>query len=319
MKITVYDAKGERQAQPAELPDLLQQKGDTLWIDMSGPTADDVQVMEQIFHFHPLAIEDTRNHRQRSKMEEFPDHLFMILNPVGITGVSLEFRELDVFVGGNYLVTVHQADELALDDACQRIENRSTNIPMSSSYLLYVIVDTIVDEYFPTLDTIGERLERLEDLILARPHTDALRRISQLKRMLIEMWRVVWPQRHVINTLTRRDLTMIDHDALEYHLRDVSDHLLWAADIVQTFRDTLTGVMDLYMSATSNRLSRVINRLSVITVIVGMLTVISAFYGMNFTQTWPSYNSPWGFAFAVGLMASVTGIALLVFRRLGWY
>jgi magnesium transporter len=319
MQITIFDGDGSRQAQPADLPALLDRGEGTLWVDMTGPTDEDLRVMREVFRFHPLAIEDTHNEKQRPKVEEYAGHLFLILNAGSSGEDDLEFRELDAFVGPHYLVTVHPATEPTIDRVRERLEHRSTTLPMSASYLLYVLVDTVVDDYFPILDAIDGQLEALEDAILTAPRPEALRLLFELKRTLADIWRVVWSQRDVLATLTRRDLPLIDRDTLQYHLRDVSDHLFWLADMVNTFRDTLTGLMDLYMSATSNRLNQVVNRLTVFAVVIGLLTVLSGFYGMNFAQTWPPFSSPWGVPFVVGTMLFVTGVVLLVLRRMGWY
>jgi magnesium transporter len=137
--------------------------------------------------------------------------------------------------------------------------------------------------------------------------------------MLVDMWRVVWPQREIFNRLTHHHLPFIDQEALQYYLRDVSDHLLWITDMVNTFRDTITGIMDLYMSAVSNRLNQVVNRLTVFALVIGVLTVIGGFYGMNFAQTWPPFADPWGVPFVVGMMVVITGVLLALFRWMGWY
>jgi magnesium transporter len=194
-----------------------------------------------------------------------------------------------------------------------------TTLAMSASYLLYVVLDTAVDSYFPVIDAIGEWLGDVEDVILKNPRPEALHTLFRLKQMLADCWRVVWAQHEAMNVLTRHELPLIDHDTLAYHLRDVSDHLLRVADAVNIFRDTLTGAFDLYMSAVSNRLNRVVNRLTAFAVVAGLLTVISAFYGMNFTQMWPPFSSPWGVPFVVGLMLAVTGLVLVVLGRLGWF
>jgi magnesium transporter len=319
MHITVFDAEGSREAQPADLPALLTAKDVTLWVDMTGPEPDDLRVMREVFQFHPLAIEDTTNQWQRPKIEEYPNHLFLILDPVATTGDKVDFRELDVFVGTNYLVTVHALAEPVVESARTRVIPPQTTLAMSASYLLYVVLDTTVDSYFPVIDTIGEWLGDVEGVILENPRPEALHTLFRLKQMLADCWRVVWAQHEAMNVVSRRELPLIDHDTLAYHLRDASDHLLRVADAVNIFRDTLTGVMDLYMSAVSNRLTRVVTRLTAFAVVIGLLTVISAFYGMNYTQSWPSFSSPWGVPFVVGLMLAVTGLVLVVLGRLGWF
>jgi magnesium transporter len=287
---------------------------------MTGPTEEDVQAMRDIFHFHPLAIDDTRNQMQRPKVEEYEDHLFVILNPVSSnSGEQVSFRELDVFVGKNYVVTVHRSSEPVIDEVRKRVGNPIEVANVSAGYLLYVLVDIVVNSYFPILDGVGENIDELESVILAKPSRQALSNLFQLRKTLLELRRVVGPQRDMFNVLTRRDLPFVDQRLLQYYLRDVYDHLLRITDMVDTYRDALTSTVDLYMSAVSNRLNQIVNRLTVITIIIGMLGAVGGFYGMNFEHTWPPFSGSWSVLFALGLMAFMTGLFLLVFRKAGWY
>jgi magnesium transporter len=317
--ITIYDAERSGNLAVGDLPAHLSSKTETIWVDMTGPTDDDVHTMRDVLHFHPLAIEDTRNFRQRPKVEEYADYLFLILNPVALEHNLPVFRELDVFVGHNYIVTVHSGEEPLIAEVERRISRGSTSLPMSPGYVMYLLVDSTVDGYFPVLDLMEEEIERLGDDILLHPEQAMLNHLFELKTSLVDMWRVVWPQREILNNLRDHSRSIIHHDLLLPYLRDASDHLMWIADMVSTFRDTLTSIMDLYMSAVSNRLNQVVNRLTIITVIIGALTVIGGFYGMNFAHTWPPFSGALGVPFVLALMASVIGGLLYVFRRLGWY
>jgi magnesium transporter len=288
-----------------------------IWADITGPADEDVQIMRDVFHFHPLAIEDTRNARQRPKVEEYADYLFLILNPINQQDPL--FCELDVFVGSNYVVTVHAAAEPVIAEVQRRLSRGSTPLTVSPSYLMYLFIDAVVDSYFPILDHMEEEIEDLGDQILTNPSQDMLNRLFDLKKTLVDMWRVVWPQREIMNNLRDHNLALIHQDQLMPYLRDISDHLMWIADMISTFRDTLTSIMDLYMSAVSNRLNTVVNRLTVFTVIIGLLTVFSGFYGMNFEHTWPPFSSVLGLPFVILLMIAVTAGLLVIFRRLKWY
>lgn len=308
---TVWTAEGPRPAAPDELPARLA-GADTLWIDITGPSDDDTRVMHDVLHLHPLAIEDTRNQEQRPKVEEYADHLFVILNPASLDGHHRpRFRELDLFVGRNYVVTVHPGDEPVLEHARKRLAGG----PVDPGYLLYVLVDIVVDGYFPLLETLSDEIDRLEEHLLKDPRRATLGRLFRMKRTLLDLRKVVGPQRDMFNTLTRRDLAFIDHDRLQYYLRDVYDHLLRITDMVDTLRDFLTSAVDLYMSAVSNRLNQVVNRLTVLTVVIGTMAVITGFYGMNFEVTWPPFKTPWGVPFTLGLMGAVLVVLLLVLRR----
>lgn len=319
MTITVFNQKEKHGAKISDLPNLLTSTtaGTTIWVDLVGPGDEELDLLHKVFHFHPLAIEDTRNQWQRPKVEEYSDYLFVILDPVVWEGGKLSFRELDVFVGTNYVVTVHQANEPVCSSVIERLER--TSMPISASYILYVLMDIIVDGYFPVLDEIEDRIDWLGDAVLTQPSPALLSQLFDLKTSLVRLWRVVWPQREIPNRLAHHDLPFLDQESVEHYLRDVADHLMWIADMVSTFRDTLTGVMDLYMSATSNRLNRVVNRLTVITVIIGVLTVIGGFYGMNFEHTWPPFSSDLGVPFVIFLMVSVVVGLLALFKKLNWY
>ncbi len=319
MTITLYDAQTTETLTAADLPARLAAQTGTIWVDLTGPTDDDVQLMQSVFHFHPLAIEDTRNFRQRPKVEAYANYLFIILNPVVLAERVPVFRELDVFVGPNYIVTVHPGDEPVIAEVRSRITRAIGVQAITPSYLLYVLLDAVVDGYFPVLDMLEEEIEQLGDDILTDPKRSSLNRLFELKTALVDMWRVVWPQREILNQLMDRSLGIIEQDPLRHYLRDVYDHLMWIADMVSTFRDTLTSVMDLYMSAVSNRLNVVVNRLTIITVVIGVLTVISGFYGMNFEHNWPPFASPGGVLFALALMVSIPAALLAIFRKLGWY
>lgn len=320
MKIMLFDEQGLHIIPPENIPARLSCETGILWADLAGPGEAETHLMADVFHFHPLAIEDTRNFQQRPKVEEYADYLFFILNPIHLKNRNPIFEELDVFVGRNYIVTVHpHEDDPVIVEARQRIERAGNALPISPSYLLYILVDTIVDGYFPLLDALEDEIDRLGDTILTHPRQEQLNRLFDLKTTLVTLWRVVWPQREILNRLLDHQMPIFEPEPIRHYLRDVADHVMWIADMVSTFRETLTGVMDLYMSAVSNRLNRVVNRLTVFTVLIGVLTVISGFYGMNFEHNWPPFAHELGALFVVGLMIGVTVGLLAVFRRLDWY
>ena len=318
VRILSYRAGTVREARPDELPGLLASAEGAVWVDITGPEPADLAVMRDQFRFHPLAIEDTINQRQRPKIEEYPGHLFIILNPGEAAGTRFTFRELDAFVGERYLVTVHPKEEPVVEAAARRVERLCGQGPISSAALLYVLVDTVVDTYFPMLDRIGDRIDEVEAEILRRPRDEALHRLFRLKRGLVEMRKVVAPQRDMFNVLMRRELPYLSQPDLQYHLRDVYDHLLRVTDMLDTYRELATSSVDLYVSATSNRLNRVVNRLTMVTVVIGCLAVITGFYGMNFERTWPPFAADWGVPFTLVLMAAAVALAVGIFRSTRW-
>jgi magnesium transporter len=316
LRILTWGPGGLVAVPPETLPELLA-KGTHAWIDITGPDDAEALLMREQLCLHPLAIEDTRNQRQRPKVEEYPEHLFLILNPVEGGEDDTDFRELDVFLTSNLVVTVHPAAEPVVGIVEQRAGRRDPT-KLTPGDLVYLLLDTVVDSYFPVLDEVADHIEQLEDLVLENPDEEALNRLFTYKRQLVMLRKVVAPQRDVMTLLARHDLPYLDQSKLGLHLRDVLDHLLRIADMVDTYRDLLSSGIDLYMSAVSNRLNRVVNRLTVVTVMVGAMAVITGFYGMNFEHTWPPFDAWWGVPFTVVLMAAVVAAIIALLRKLRW-
>lgn len=323
MKITVFNGATSREAQTDELAELLKSTTEVLWADIIDCDDEEARILRDVFHFHPVAIEDTRNHRQRPKLEEYEGYLFLIVNSVTIldSGVDadsapgiqiyheLSFREVDLFIGHNYVVSIHSAHDPVIEQARRRINNMGTSAPLTVGYLTYTLLDVVVDDYFPVMDMFEEEISSLEDTILLRPRQEQINRLFELKHMLLHMWRVVWPERDMLGNLSQpHAFKYAGMDTNQYYIRDVADHLLWIADMINTYRDTLTSMIDLYMSSVSNRLNQVVNRLTVLTLTIGIMTVISGFYGMNFEQTWPPFKEPLGVPFVLLLMGLGIGV-----------
>lgn len=318
MQVTRYVDGQAEVVPPEQLADTLAAGSGVLWVDMVGPSEADVQAMRDVFGFHPMAVEDTLNDYQRPKVEQYPEHLFIILNSVDRTNDGVQFHEVDVFVAPGFVVTVHGEGEHAVGQAQGRVPQLSGRLAISAGYLLYVLIDTVVDGYFPMLDQISEAIDQLEDDVLSTADRESLNRMFNLKRLLQRVARAAWPQREIVTQLLHPDLLLDSDETLRYYLRDVQDHLLWVADTVNAYRDTLTSITDLYMSAVSNRLNVVVNRLAVITVLIGVMTVVSGFYGMNFRSTWPPFGEPWGVPVVMGIMALLAAGLIWLFRRLRW-
>lgn len=359
MKITRYLADRAEDASPVPLAQLLAADEGALWVDMTGPTEDDLRTLRDVFHFHPLAIEDTTKQQQRPKLEEYEGYFFLTMHAVHaphqgsgqpprqhpgqagrdrVTGLApsqpassagashktstpvgtgLAWNEIDVFFGPRYVVTVHPGAVPALDEARARLTHAQPQLRASADYVLYAIVDTAVDSYFPVIDHLDAALERLEDQLFRKPTARTLDHIFALKRTLLHMRRVAAPLRDLLNGLTRRDLPLVRTQTVVY-FRDVFDHLLRITDMIDTHRDLITGALDIYLSVISNRLNEVMKVLTVITAVFASLAVISGVYGMNFQRAYPSFDWPYGFATVLLGMAGITAVMLALFRRQGW-
>ncbi len=320
MKITRYLPDSVEDAATESLPQLLAQDGGAMWVDMTGPTEDDLRVLREVFRFHPLAIEDTLKQRQRPKIEGYEGYFFLTIHAAQAgreRDARLAWDEIDIFFGPRYVVTVHPRPVPALEEARARLGHALPALRAGADYLLYTVVDTAVDTYFPVIDRIDAALERLEDQLFRKPTARALDHIFALKRTLLQMRRVAAPLRDLLNGLTRRDEPMIRVQTLVY-FRDVFDHLLRITDMIDTHRDLIAGALDIYLSVISNRLNEVMKVLTVVTAVFASLAVITGVYGMNFQRAYPAFDWPYGFAAVLLGMAGVTGAMLALFRRQGW-
>lgn len=320
MKITRYGADGVQDSPTDPLPHLLAREDGTLWVDMTGPTEDDLRTLRDVFHFHPLAIEDTLKQRQRPKLEEYEGYFFLTIHaaqPGRERNARLTWDELDIFFGPRYVVTVHPQAVPALEDAQVRLTRAAPALRAGGDYLLYTILDAAVDTYFPVIDRVDAALERLEDQLFRKPSARTLDHIFALKRTLLQMRRVAAPLRDLLNGLTRRDLPLIRPHTLVY-FRDIFDHLLRITDAIDTHRDLITGALDIYLSVISNRLNEVMKVLTVVTAAFASLAVITGVYGMNFERAFPPFDWPYGFAAVLLGMAGVVAVMLALFRRKGW-
>ena len=291
-----------------------------VWVDMTGPTADDQRVLAEVFRFHHLAIEDTLKQAQRPKLEEYEGYFFMTLHavrPPGQRGTGVTFQEIDLFYGARYVVTSHPHPVAALDEARTRLAKAGAEQRTHTDYVLYAIVDSAVDTYFPVIDRLDTTLDRLEDHLFQRPSPKTLDQLFHVKRSLLHLRRSAAPLRDMFNVLTRHDSGLIRPQTVVY-FRDVYDHLLRITDLVDTHRDLLTGAMEIYLTVISNRLNEVVKVLTVVTALLGAGAVITGFYGMNFERTFPPFAWRGGALAAVLLILATWTAAFMVFRRLRW-
>lgn len=320
MQILVFDPnrRGEpTEAAPDDLPTLLD--GDRpVWVDMTGPTEDDVRVMHDVFHFHPLAIEDAGNERQRPKFENYSAHQFVIYNAIEMQTDRVTFFEINVFLGDRYIVTVHpDPKDAVIDEIRRRVRLFDRRAPITVEYINYIVFDVVVDHYFPIIYRIEDEIEAIDERIFLNPEHDMLERMFDLKRMLNEVWRVCGQKQSIIGALQRETRNFEHDEKLRFYMRDVSDHIIRLTDVSANQRDNLTSLIDIYLSASSNRLNRKVNLLTGITFGVGLLTVISGFYGMNFTDRfWPPLDATWGIEAVLLLMVVALGLTLVVVRWL---
>ncbi len=302
---------------PDEISDLCALPPNIIWVDVADPTSEDFEELAKEFGFHPLSIEDCRNEHQRPKVEEFQGYYFIVLYEAELVlGRHLELRELNIFLGKNYLVTVHSQPIRTLETA-ERLWRGWTDLAERGTGLLaYLLIDSIVDDYMPLLDALSDRMDELEDQIFVDFQVEALEEIFRIKKDLLFLRRSVTPLRDVFNTLLRREQQIFSRETHIY-FQDVFDHLIRVTDTIDTLRDLLGATMDAYLSVSANRMSIVMKRLTSLSAILMSVTLFAGIYGMNF-DFMPELKWRYGYVAALGSILAV-GVALyLYFRRIKW-
>jgi len=286
-------------------------------VDVSDPTSLDFDNLARQFGFHPLSIEDCRHQHQRPKVEEFPGYYFIVLYEAVLNDVGrLQLGELGIFLGKNYLVTVHSEPIRAIETA-ERLWRSWTDLAERGTGLLaYLLIDAVVDDYLPLLDTVSDRMDSLEDRIFADFQDESLEEIFRIKKELLLLRRAVTPLRDVFNTLLRREQPIFSRETHTY-FQDVFDHLIRVADTIDTLRDMIGSMMDAYLSISGNRMNLVMKRLTSIATILMSVTLVAGIYGMNFDYM-PELK--WRFGYVGALLSMlVVGLAIYShFRRIKW-
>jgi magnesium transporter len=282
------------------------------WYDIADPASPELDELARRFGLHELQIEDCRHRPQRAKTEDHDTYIFTVLKHLHNNG-DLEFDDLDVFLGPGFIVTVRDADCAVYDKVRARAEQEHVQ---RLDRLFYIMIDAVVDEYLPVLDKIADDISEIEDEVLSRPQPDVLARLFGLKRKLIEFRRVGSGMREVVNTLMRREHGIIGDD-LDPYFRDVYDHLIRTVEFIETYRDLLTGSLDIYLSAVANRTNEVMKVLTIWGTIALPLVIITGFFGMNLPLPWS--HAAHGTLFAGALMVASTVAVLLYFKRKHWF
>jgi len=294
-------------------------EGTLHWIDLEDPTINESSILENLFHFHPLAIEDTLAEVHHPKLDDYETYIYLIVHGMRFDAPTDQFitRELDVFLGPNYLVTHHNGPMRSISsirDQCNKdIENA---FPKGCDFLLHHILDQMFDHYFPSLDSLEDKIQLIQVEVFENPSKDTLDRIFVLKKDIMQLRRLCLPQREIINRLARADVKVVSPRAAVY-FRDIYDNLYRIVEAAASYHDMVQSTMEAYLSAVSNRLNETMKRLTVIGAIMAALTVITGVYGMNF-EFMPELHWRLGYLFVWLIMVAVTGGLWWVFRKKQW-
>ncbi len=286
-----------------------------VWLNIADPTEEDAALLRDEFGFHPLAIEDAIQAHQRAKVDIYDTYYFIVFYTASFQAEEnrIETQALNLFIGANYLISVYWGDipQVAATMARWQIPyGPSTN---RIGMLVHALLDAIVDDYFPVIDCLADRLEDLEDAIFEENQTDSIQQIFEFKKELLSLRRTLTPGRDVLNVLLRRELAIFKSKDMAY-LQDVYDHIVRVTDSIDIYRELLSSALDSYLSIQSNKLNQIVKVLTLASIILMSNALIAGIYGMNF-EFMPELTWPWGYPFALGLMLVISGALVWYFRH----
>jgi len=320
VKISVIDYNvnnfEEKEIKKIEECFSLKRKPSITWINIDG--LHKVELIEKFgknFEIHPLVLEDILNTDQRPKMEDFDKYIFFILKMLYIDDKTQEIQseQISLILGRNFVISFQEKTGDVFKNIRERIRKSKGRIrKRGSDYLVYSLIDAIVDNYFVVLEKIGDKIEEMEDDVVKNPEPKLLQQIYNLKREMIYLRKSVWPLRELINGLLREESKLIKNTTHVY-LRDLYDNTIQIIDTIETFRDMISGMLDIYMSSVSNRMNEVMKVLTIFAAIFIPLTFIAGIYGMNF-EYMPELTIPWGYP-AVWIVIITVSVSLLIYFK----
>jgi magnesium transporter len=322
ISITRYNEQTivERQLDAFTESQMVADPGEVTWINVTGLSkGKDLEKLGECFKIHPLVLEDILEVGQRPKVEDYDDYLYIVLNSIRpvAEGEELVAEEISLVLGPHYLLSFHESGDDLFAPVRERLLQAQGRIrKLGADYLAYALMDLVVDNYFIELEKFGDQVESLEDEVVASPSPQTLRDVHRFKNDMIMLRKSLWPLREVIARLERRESPLISENLGNY-FRDVYDHTIIAIDTVETYRDILSGMLDIYLSSMSNRLNQIMKVLTIIATIFMPLTFITSLYGMNF-KNMPELQWEYGYYGVLGLVVVIALAMLEYFRRKGW-
>jgi magnesium transporter len=307
---------------PKRVSDYLAEPDTVVWLDVCRPTPGDLAVVADELGLHPLAREDATGRAQRPKLEPYAGHQFLVAYGVSFDPVTRDITtsEIDVFFDLRWLLTVRKEPVFDMAPVVKRWDDSPALAKHGVPFLLHGLLDVLVDGHFATVEQLDDAIEGLEEGLFAEDGRGAAsasqRETFELRKALVSFRRVVLPMREVVNGLMRRDVCPIDPELAPYY-QDVYDHVLRATEWTESLRDLVTSVLETHLTIQGNRLNEVMKRLTSYAAIVAVPTAIAGVYGMN-TRLYPAAGSEAGWWFAIGLMATISGLLFVYFRRRDW-
>jgi magnesium transporter len=315
------DGALEQDVTPARLREILDQGEGELWVDIDSADVHQVALLEKVFGFHPLAIEDTLSPLTRVKLEEYDRYIFVVVSGIRFDHATtdpydLETFNLYFFLGKTFLVTVHAVESPSCDVTRDRLMRNPDLLARGAEMTMHSIIDQAVDAYFPMVEHLNDHVDRLEERLFDAFDESLIHEIFKAKRAAFALRRHVGPLREVLNVLSNRPSPYLRPETQLYY-RDVYDHTIRINESVDTTRDLMAGVLETYLSQTNNRMNRVMKQLSIVATLALPLIVVGGIYGMNFSEM-PLTHHPLGFYWALGSMFAVTAVMVWWLRKNKW-
>ena len=303
----------------AQISDFLEQPDTVVWLDLCEPDQEDLAVVSQEFGLHPLAVEDAIQQHERPKLDRYQDHAFLTVYAVSLDPATgrLQKSELAAFITPRALITVRKDPTFDIQGVMERWDGSADLAGHGVGFLLWGLLDFVVDGHFATVQQLDEALEGLEDLLFdERPHgAEVQRRSFEVRKSLVVLRRLVLPMREVVNSLLRRDLGLVD-EAMGPYFQDVYDHVLRATEWTESLRDLVSTILETNLTIQGNRLNTITKKVTSWAAIVAVPTAVTGFYGMN--VPYPGFARPSGFVVSVVLLVVLSGGLYLLFKRLDW-
>ncbi len=289
-----------------------------VWVNVDGVgDADTVRRLGALFGIHDLALEDVMSTRQRPKLDAYEGFLYIVFRMLTVEGVALQAEQVSLLLGAGYLLSFQEKPGDIFDPVRNRIRTaRGVILGMGPDYLAYALMDTLVDHYFLILEHYGDAIDEMEDRLVANPDPALLHEIHRVKKELLAVRKAIWPLRETIGTMERGELPQVSRE-IRLYLRDLYDHAIRAIDTLESLRDVLSGMLDVYLSSVSNRMNEVMKVLTIISTIFIPSTFLASIYGMNFDNL-PGMKSPTGYVALLAVMMATMGVMGLYIRRKRW-
>ncbi len=321
--VYVQDGKVRSDLSVGELAQIVANPGGgELWVDIDSTSEAQWSLLESLFHFHPLTLEDTRNPHTRVKLEEYDQrYLFIVIRAVAFEDrtrnpYDLRTQSVCFFLGEHYLVTVHEGYRPGVEEIAERLQRNPELLSRGAERLMHTIMDRVIDAFFPILDQVDEFTHRIEERLFVSFDQSVLREIFAVKRLVLSLRRFLSPEREIFNVLTNRPNALLSPES-QIYFRDVYDHVLRITDGLDTLRELLGSTLDAYLTQVSNRLSIATKGLTIVATLSVPFVVLSGIWGMNVHDI-PLANSPHGFWILIGVQFLIGILLLVALRVMQW-